>query len=450
MKVVDLPVHRVRGTEYNPRTISKEQLAHLAASMKRFGVVDPIVVNRRAGKRWAGAKRGDVVVGGHQRLRLVREAGSKTIPAVIVRLAPDNEKLLNLALNRIGGEFDLQKLAGIFKELRGAKSKLEGTGFDEKQLEIAIHQAQLELESSMEGVVGEDSAPGLSGKVRTHPGDIITLGRHRLMCGDCTNAEHVKALVRGKRSSLLSTDPPYLVGFTGDNKHRPGWHKNKLHKKGKMSHERVMKLPPRANLNARFYKEGKPTPELYMKFLKVAIEHVLVERPTFYEWHAHATYDFVREAWKANGINFHQLLFWLKNRAVISRSHFMWLHEPCAYGFLIGKSPVRRPPRNAASVWSIPQVNNRDYLHPTQKPVELFRRPILWHTAPGEIVYEPFAGSGSQLIAAETTGRICYAMEISPGFCDVIRERYRLLAHAGGERNAHAKRQQAGRTSRRA
>ena len=117
----------------------------------------------------------------------------------------------------------------------------------------------------------------------------------------------------------------------------------------------------------------------------------------------------------------------------------MWLHEPIAYGFLIGKSPVRRPPRNEKSVWSIPQDNNRTYVHPTQKPVELFRRPILWHTSPGDVVYEPFAGSGSQLIAAELTGRTCYAMEISSGFCDVIRERYAQVAHASGNRNAHGK-----------
>ena len=136
----------------------------------------------------------------------------------------------------------------------------------------------------------------------------------------------------------------------------------------------------------------------------------------------------VFEAWQRAGLLLHQILVWVKSRHVLSRSDYMWTFEPLAYGWVKGKrpEPARRPPANATATWEIASTieDGASGIHPTQKPVELNRRPILYHTSPGDLIYEPFSGSGTALIAAEMTGRRCYALELSPAFCDVAVRRW--------------------------
>lgn len=131
----------------------------------------------------------------------------------------------------------------------------------------------------------------------------------------------------------------------------------------------------------------------------------------------------------------HQTIVWKKLRGVLTHSHYLWSHEPCAYGWLEGKQPKRRPPANERTVWEVDQKGEQDGVHPTQKPVELFARPIQFHTQPGEIVYEPFSGSGTQIVAAERLGRRCFAMEKEPKYVQVALERWERFTGKTAERD---------------
>jgi len=241
----------------------------------------------------------------------------------------------------------------------------------------------------------------------TQPGDLWLLGDHRLLCGDSTNAEDVARLMDGKQASLLATDPPYLVDYTGGD--HPPTHANQ----GK------------ANRNKHWdeYKDPEASVEFFVRFLQEGLKH-LASNSAIYQWHATRRQALVEEAWVQCGLLVHQTIIWVKARGVLNRSHYMWSHEPCFYGWIEGQPPKRKPPANERTVWHVDQQGEQSGIHPTQKPVELFLRPIEFHTKPGDIVYEPFCGSGTQLIAAERTGRVCYAMEQEPRYVDVARARW--------------------------
>ena len=153
----------------------------------------------------------------------------------------------------------------------------------------------------------------------------------------------------------------------------------------------------------------------------MALAEALTEAPAIYQWFGVMRADIVFESWRAVGLLPHQMLIWLKTRTVLTHSHFMWNYEPFMYGWVAGRKPAMKPPADARAVWEIASgiEDGASGIHPTQKPVETIRRPITYHTQPGGLLYEPFSGSGTALIAAEETGRTCYAMELSPAFVDV-------------------------------
>jgi DNA modification methylase len=166
----------------------------------------------------------------------------------------------------------------------------------------------------------------------------------------------------------------------------------------------------------------------YELFLAAALSEALSERPLLYQWFGMMRVEVVLEAWKANGLLAHQVIIWHKSRSVLTRCDFMWDYEPCLYGWIEGMRPPSelRPPADATAVWEVSSAieDGASGIHPTQKAVELIRRPIGWHTRPGELIYEPFSGSGTAIIAAEMSGRRCYAIELSPAFCDVAVARW--------------------------
>src|SRR5436309_1136179 len=213
LQIVQVPLNRIHFSRYNPRKISDAEMAALKRSIQRFGFVDPIVVNRRRGKKWPRAERTRVIVGGHQRVRAAQELGHRAVPVVYVDLPPDDEKLLNLALNKIGGEWDLEKLSAILHDLREAHADLEASGFSERQIARTIAEAERELMRSLPPE--DDFDPRLPTKPRTKPGDLIELGLHRLLCGDATKAENLRSLMNGEQAALLWTDPPYGVDYVG-------------------------------------------------------------------------------------------------------------------------------------------------------------------------------------------------------------------------------------------
>ena len=155
------------------------------------------------------------------------------------------------------------------------------------------------------------------------------------------------------------------------------------------------------------------------------MDEALTEEPALYQWHAIMRAELVFAAWRAVGLLAHQELIWAKSRAVLSYCDYLYDYEPCLYGWIRGHQPRLRPPSDARTTWQIAsRIAAGETRHPTIKPVECFRRPISYHTVPGELIYEPFAGSGTALIAAEELGRACYAMERAPEFCDVVVSRW--------------------------
>ena len=213
MQVVQVPIASIRFADYNPRKISDADMASLKRSIEKFNIVQPLVINRRRGKAWSAAERVDTLVAGHQRVQAARDLGYKTLPAVFVELGRDDEQLLNVGLNKIGGEFDMPKLAEILRELRKAEADLESSGFSQREISRAIVEAERELAASLPP--DEDVVPELPKKPRTQPGELVRLGSHSLLCGDSTKPEDLRRLMGGERADLLWTDPPYGVDYVG-------------------------------------------------------------------------------------------------------------------------------------------------------------------------------------------------------------------------------------------
>ena len=382
----------MKPSPFNPRKISRDALRGLGKSVQAFGLVEPIVVNKRTKH----------IVGGHQRYKALRDAGVKEADVRVVDLSRTREKALCVALNNphLQCEFTLE-LQGVLKELQTK----------EKALFDGLRFAPLDLDGKKEGLTDPDDVPKPPKKAITRKGDLWVLGRHRLLCGDSTKPKDVQRLMAGKKAALCATDPPYGISYYG------GSHPESKSNRGKVRDKNWRET----------YREVKTATaaEFYRGFLEQALT-VLAERGLVYIWHADKMQTMLRAIFEELGLLSHQVIIWAKSRPVLIYSHYMQQHEPCLYGWRKGKQPSKslRPPANERTVWTIEQKGNSSAEHPTQKPVELFGKPIKFHVQSGAIAFEPFSGSGSQIIAAEQLGRRCYAMEIEPRYVDVAVKRW--------------------------
>ncbi|MBK8172756.1 MAG: DNA modification methylase [Sandaracinaceae bacterium] len=383
----------------NPRR-NDAAVPHVVASIKRFGWQQPIV-----------AKPTGEVIAGHTRLKAALELRAEVVPVVRFNGSDLDAVAFGIADNRSAefAEWDDQALAKLLEELR-AEDALEGVGFDNTDIDTLIAQIDADIAKA---TPIEDPGPQEPPETPVSKrGDLWLLGNHRLLCGDSTSAEDVARLMDGEKATLLATDPPYLVDYQGGN--HPQSFANKPEVKDK---------------HWDSYVDPETSVDFFASFLRVALPHC-IERVPVYQWHATRRQVLVEEAWKANGLLVHQTIIWVKARKVLTRSHFMWQHEPAFYGWIEGfmPEPDRRPPPSESTVWQIDQIGQQDGIHPTQKPTAIFERPIAFHTKPGEIVLEPFSGSGTQIIAAQSSARRCYALEISPAFVDAAIERWQRAA----------------------
>ena len=262
-----------------------------------------------------------------------------------------------------------------------------------------------------------DAAEELRKKRGVEPGQLWTLGEHRLLCGDSTSPADVTRLMNGDRAILFATDPPYLVGYDGTN------------------HPGTKTSESRPSLNTDWSKtygqswdeaDAAQNSDLYERFIKVAVDVAILPNAAWYCWHASRRQRMVEEAWEKNGAFVHQQLIWSKpNRPILTRSWYLWSHEPCFFGWLKGKKPPKETVDYERTVWQIDTLSNAERPdHPTPKPLDCFAIPMRQHTKVGDICYEPFSGSGSQIIAGEREGRRVYAMEISPAYVAVTLERW--------------------------
>ena len=425
MNIQNISVSRINPAPYNPRVDLKPgdpEYEKLSRSMGEFGCVQPPVWNKRTGN----------LVGGHQRLKVLLQHGAKNVQVVVVDLDLAQEKALNLALNKIAGAWDEHKLAELLQELTATPTFDIGlTGFQQYEVDELLERVlHLPPPGGDDASFDLQRSPDPKLPVVTKPGEIVALGSHRLLCGDCTDLATVKRLMNGERAVLFATDPPYCVAYNGTN-HPTG-------KRGSSSRasNRGGNNKDWSDTYGVSWDDAQPNPELYDKFIAAAIAEAIRPDAAWYCWHASRRQAMVESIWEKHGAFVHCQIIWVKNRPVLTRTWYAWQHEPCFFGWVRppnGKKPPRMKVDMASTVWTIDTIPNglERPDHPTPKPLEVFEIPMRQHTKPGELCYEPFAGSGSQLIAAERTGRRCNALEISARYCDVIVRRYIHFVGAG-------------------
>ncbi len=401
------PIETLRPNPSNPRGMLENARDALDRSMAEFGFIEPIIVRRED----------HTIIGGHMRVQAARRLGRTEVPVIFVDVSEAQARALNLALNRIHGQWDEVLLARLLAELDADPDiDISLTGFADDEIQRLLRTLDAREKHHRLETFDVDAALAQAGPTRAAVGDVWRLGDHRVLCGDSTNPADVAHLVGDATPVLMNTDPPYLVNYQGgdrsENRHRH---------------------PSTKDPHWDDYEGAEASVEFYVNFLAAGLAH-LPPRAAIYQWHAHRRQALVEQAWKQAGLLVHQQIIWAKPAGVPGRSHYMWSHEPAFYGWVEGRSPKRKPPKGTTTVWMIDSRGEQFGVHPTQKPLELFMRPIEYHTEPGDVIYEPFLGSGTQLIAAERTGRACFAIEQEPRYVDVAIARWEAFTGETAER----------------
>lgn len=376
----------------NPRTITETQLAQLRASLERFNLADPIIIDTD-----------NTVVGGHQRLTVLQLLG-RADDEIDVRipsrkLSDDEFRELALRLNANGGDWDWSVLGEHFDA-----DFLHDIGFEAHDLveHDLMEDPDVVVDLTVEAEPRVSEVETLKESWQTARGQLWALGRHRLLCGDATSKDDVGRLLDGAVPFIMITDPPYGVNYD------PAWREERG-------------LAP-SSLGAVPNDDRADWREAWALF----------PGDVAYVWHAALFTSTVQASLEAAGFDLRSQIVWCKPHFAIGRGHYHWQHEPCWYAVRHGRSANWHGDRDLSTVWSISlrdQDTNTD--HSTQKPIECMQIPMRQHTQRSDGVYDPFCGSGTSIIAAQRLGRTCYAMEIDPGYVAVILQRY---ADATGER----------------
>lgn len=385
----------------NARTHSDEQVSGIAKSIREYGFTNPILI----------ADSGDVIAG-HGRLLAAQQLGLDKVPIIrLSQLTPEQVRGYRIADNRFAelAGWDEKLLAADLQMLDADGFDLALTGFEGKELDRLLAPLK------DKGLAGDDVIPEPPVNPVSRAGDLWLMGDHRLLCGDSTKAADVVRVMNGEKAILFATDPPYLVDYDGTN-HPP--------KQGGAGGNKDW-----SNSYGITWDDSSQGPELYENFIKAAIEHAILPNAAWYCWHASRRQAMVEGVWEKFGAFVHQQIVWAKDRGILTRSYYLWQHEPCFFGWIKGNKPPRVSDDYPSTVWQLPTVKVGEKTdHPTSKPVDVFAIPMRQHARPGEVCYEPFSGSGSQIIAGETTGRRVFAIEISPQYVDVAVKRWQTAA----------------------
>lgn len=409
-----LPLAALAAHPRNYRRHPDAQLGRLAASLARFGQVRSIVVQEGAPGRY-------LIVAGHGLAEAAKRQGYTELRADVIPASWSVEQVEGYLIadnqHANGADDDLVALAAMLEAQYAADYDLESLGSSREELDALLADladAQLDGGSARDvddpdgGGDDFDATPDESGPTRCQPGDLWQLGAHRLLCGDSTKREDVARLMDGETAALMATDPPY-----GDS-----WVQKA---KDMQAHGYVHSHAVLHGLIENDDRTGDDLSTFLGEFLEAAKAAGDPPMP-FYVWHRAKRIIFEHALLDA-GYFVHQPVVWVKPGFVIGRMHYHPRCEWALHGWRQGNGACPfYGPRNQSDVWEVGREN--DKLHPTQKPVALFVPPIENHTKPGDAIYEPFAGSGTQYIAAERLGRRCYGIEIDPRYCDVILRRW--------------------------
>jgi len=384
----------------------------LVRSIETFGLVEPLVVRRSD----------NLVIGGHQRLGAAKALGMTKVPVVYVELSDAEAKALNLALNRIEGEWDLPKLGELLDELRLLPDfDVTLTGFDGPEIDDLLaeleHQQPLpDFEEDFDAARAMAEAELQTGPTRVQPGELWALGKHRLLCGDATEPASWQRLMGDRQAQAVITDPPYAINYVG----------------GRAAQQaRISKRRRGSRVSPGDAYWDDLTPEQYRSLLTGALTQAHWHsdgKAPLYLWFASSHLRTVLDCMAGTGWAERNLLVWVKNNGAgaLFAQYKHW-YEPCFYAHKQGQSPRWHGPTNERTVWEHdkPTVNE---LHPTMKPVPLIERSITNSTCRRHLVVDCFLGSGTAIIAAQRTGRICYGMERDARYCSVILARWEALA----------------------
>ena len=382
MLIEKIQTDRLIPADYNPRKDLRPgdpEYDKLKRSLEEFGYVEPVIWNKTTSH----------VVGGHQRLKVLLDMGITEVECVVVEMDAEKEKALNIALNKISGDWDKNKLALLIADLQGADFDVSLTGFDPGEID------DLFKDSLKDGIHDDDFDVDaeLQKPAITKQGDVWLLGRHRLVCGDSTKADTFAALMDGKLANLVVTDPPYNVNYEGA--------------AGKIKNDNMG--------NEAFY-----------DFLLAAFmntEAAMAQDASIYVFHADTEGLNFRKAFSDAGFQLSGCCIWKKPSLVLGRSPYQWQHEPVLFGWKKKGKHNWYTDRKQTTIWEFEKPKkNTD--HPTMKPIALLAYPIMNSSLTNCIVLDPFGGSGSTLIACEQADRICYTIELDEKYCDVIVKRY--------------------------
>ena len=380
-----VPITKLVPYVNNARTHSPEQINKLRSSLREFGFINPVIIDRDFG-----------VIAGHGRILAAKEEGIAEVPCVFAdHLTEAQKKAYILADNRMAMDagWDEELLRVEIEALQAEAFDLSLTGFDEKELSD-LFKDDADVQEDDFDVAAELEKPTFS-----KSGDVWTLGRHRLLCGDSTKAETFAILMNGRKANLVVTDPPYNVNYEGT--------------AGKIKNDNLA--------DEKFYQF------LFDAFSN--IEKVMADDASIYVFHADTEGLNFRKAFSDAGFYLSGCCIWKKPSLVLGRSPYQWQHEPCLYGWKKSGKHQWYADRKQTTIWEFEKTKkNTD--HPTMKPIPLLAYPIQNSSMSNTLILDPFGGSGSTLIACEQTDRDCYTIELDEKYCDVIVKRY--IEQVGG------------------
>lgn len=413
-------LRRVRAADLVPnpknwRRHPKAQADALRGLLTEIGYADALLARELPGGKL-------MLIDGHLRAETTPEV---EVPVLILDLDEAEADKLLLTLDPLASlaESDSERIGTLLQTVR-----TDSPAIEELLRRTAGERLWNLIHPQAEPPALIDRAAELQKKWRTQTGQLWRVGEHSLLCGDSTKGEDVVRLMGDERAVLFATDPPYAVGYTG------GSHPQSWGNRGATNRDKDWSGQYVEAKNADVKNDEAAGIELYRGFIDRAIKHAITRNAAWYCWHASRRQMMLETIWNEFGAFVHQQLIWRKSRPVLTYSTYLWQHEPCLFGWIRGEKPKTRRSQVGATadefpttVWEIPSSEVETDAHPTSKPCRLFSLPMEMHTERGDLCYEPFSGSGSQLVAAQQTGRRCFAIEKSPPFVAVALERMAAL-----------------------